>query len=107
MNKNKRLWWGLILLVLLSPLGLILPEVFRSGPAWGEWSLEEIEKMIGFIPRGPQEMDGPLVCPPPRLQPGEVGKERTVPFEPGVYSIRVLGSGGGGCGNPPSGKALG
>ena len=52
MNQNKKLWWGLILLILLSPLGLILPEIFRSGPAWGEWSLEEIEKMLGFIPEG-------------------------------------------------------
>ena len=52
MNQNKRLWCGLILLILLSPLGLILPEVFRSGPGWGEWSLEEIEKMLGFIPEG-------------------------------------------------------
>ena len=52
MNRNKRLWGGLLLLVLLSPLGLILPAAFRSGPAWGEWSPGEIEKMIGFIPEG-------------------------------------------------------
>jgi len=52
MNQTKKLWWGLMILILLSPLGLILPEIFRSGPAWGEWSLEEIEKMLGFIPEG-------------------------------------------------------
>jgi len=52
MKPTRRLWWGLILLILLSPLGLILPELFKSGPAWGEWSLEEIEKMIGFVPEG-------------------------------------------------------
>jgi hypothetical protein len=52
MKGTKRLWWGLILLILISPLGLFLPEVFKSGPAWGEWSLAEIEKMLGFIPGG-------------------------------------------------------
>ncbi len=52
MKGTKRLWWGLVLLMLLSPLGLILPEVFKSGPAWGEWRLGEIEKMLGFIPEG-------------------------------------------------------
>jgi hypothetical protein len=52
MKGTKRLWWGLVLLMLLSPIGLILPEVFKSGPAWGEWRLGEIEKMLGFIPEG-------------------------------------------------------
>jgi hypothetical protein len=52
MKQNKRLWWGLAILIFLSPVGLILPEVFKSGPAWGEWSLGEIEKMVGFIPEG-------------------------------------------------------
>lgn len=52
MKSTKRLWWGIFILLLLSPIGLILPEVFKSGPAWGEWSLEEIEKMLGFIPEG-------------------------------------------------------
>jgi hypothetical protein len=75
MNKNKRLWWGLILLVLLSPLGLILPEVFRSGPAWGEWSLEEIEKMIGFIPEGLKKWTGLWSAPLPDYNLGEWEKK--------------------------------
>jgi len=41
-----------MLLILIPPIGLILPEVFKSGPAWGEWSLQEIEQMLGFIPAG-------------------------------------------------------
>jgi len=52
MKGTKKLWWGLALLVLISPLGLLLPEVFKSGPAWGEWSLKEIERMVGYIPEG-------------------------------------------------------
>lgn len=52
MKGTKKLWWGLVLLILLSPLGLIVPEIFKSGPAWGEWSIEEIEKMVGYVPAG-------------------------------------------------------
>jgi hypothetical protein len=49
---TRKLWWGLAALIVLSPIGLILPEIFESGPAWGEWSLEELEKMLGFVPTG-------------------------------------------------------
>ena len=52
MKGTKRLWWGLVILMLISPIGLILPQVFKSGPSWGEWGLERIEKMLGFIPEG-------------------------------------------------------
>jgi hypothetical protein len=52
MKETRKLWWGVAGLILLSPIGLILPEIFESGPAWGEWSLEELEKMLGFVPAG-------------------------------------------------------
>ncbi len=28
---------GIAVLIVLSPLGLILPEHFKAGSAWGEW----------------------------------------------------------------------
>ena len=52
MKGTRKLWWGILGLILLSPIGLILPETFESGPAWGEWSLKELEKMLGFVPTG-------------------------------------------------------
>jgi hypothetical protein len=52
MKTITKLWLGLILLVLLSPLGLILPDHFKAGSAWGEWGGEEIEKLIGYVPGG-------------------------------------------------------
>jgi hypothetical protein len=36
----------------LSPLGLILPAKLGAGSAWGEWSGEEIEKLVGYLPPG-------------------------------------------------------
>jgi len=48
----KKMWWGLAALAILSPIGLILPDKFKAGPAWGEWSPDKIEKMLGYVPQG-------------------------------------------------------
>lgn len=46
MSRNTKYMIGFIVLVaLLTPLGLI-----AEGPAWGEWSNEEIRSMLGFVP---------------------------------------------------------
>ncbi len=37
MKITAKLWLAIFLLVVISPLGLILPEFFKAGPAWGEW----------------------------------------------------------------------
>jgi hypothetical protein len=49
---EKKLWIGLVVMALLSPLGIILPEKFNAGDAWGEWSIDTLEKMIGYVPEG-------------------------------------------------------
>ena len=36
MKITARLWLGIAALIVLSPLGLILPEYFKSTGAWGE-----------------------------------------------------------------------
>lgn len=63
-KKTMALWPRLALilgiLVILTPLGLYLPEKFNAGSAWGEWSSEEIKAEIarenpgkeGYIPSG-------------------------------------------------------
>ena len=65
MKPAKKLWWGLLLLILISPLGLILPEMFKSGPAWGEWGLDEIQKMLGFVPAGIKKLSDFWSAPVP------------------------------------------
>ncbi|KKM10656.1 cobalamin biosynthesis protein CbiM [Clostridiales bacterium PH28_bin88] len=46
--KNyTKLWWGLAVMVVLAPLGLL-----ANGSAWGEWSREEVLGMVGFLPEG-------------------------------------------------------
>ena len=52
MTTAKKLWIAIGILVLLSPLGLLVPKWFGAGGAWGEWGVEEIRKMIGSVPQG-------------------------------------------------------
>ncbi len=49
---QKRLWTGLIIMALLSPLGIILPELFNSGDAWGEWGTDTLKELLGYVPEG-------------------------------------------------------
>jgi len=48
----RKLWIGIGILVLLSPLGVIIPRYFGAKGAWGEWGLDQIEKLAGFVPEG-------------------------------------------------------
>ncbi|RJQ45887.1 MAG: cobalamin biosynthesis protein [Nitrospiraceae bacterium] len=53
MTKSQRkLWIGLLIMALLTPLGIILPEKFKAGDAWGEWGAETLEKLLGYVPEG-------------------------------------------------------
>jgi hypothetical protein len=49
---QKKLLVTLVVLAVISPLGIYLPAKFNAEDAWGEWSKETIEKMIGFVPEG-------------------------------------------------------
>uniref|UniRef100_A0A7C3MPX9 Cobalamin biosynthesis protein n=1 Tax=Dictyoglomus thermophilum TaxID=14 RepID=A0A7C3MPX9_DICTH len=51
MYKTKKLFIGIFILVLLSPLGILLPYFFRAGSAWGEWGPDELKEMIGYVPK--------------------------------------------------------
>src|SRR3989338_4523176 len=57
-KTTVKLWWGIAVLIILSPLGLILPARLKAGAAWGEWGLEEIQKLAGYIPRGMAKWTG-------------------------------------------------
>jgi hypothetical protein len=59
--------WGIIvlILILLSPLGILLPAWLGAGSAWGEWSGEEIAKLTGHLPRGMAALAGAWKAPVP------------------------------------------
>lgn len=58
MKTTTKLWMWLVILALFSPLGLIIPEYFKAGSAWGEWGAPELQKLAGYIPKGLIKLSG-------------------------------------------------
>ena len=56
MKPTTRLWIGLIALIVLSPLGLIVPSKLGAGSAWGEWSAAELRSLVGYVPTRMQQL---------------------------------------------------
>lgn len=65
MKLTSKLWLGIALLVLLSPLGLILPEHFKAGEAWGEWGIDSIKELAGYVPKGLEKLSSLWRAPVP------------------------------------------
>ncbi len=42
----------LLVLCILTPAGILLPEFFNAGKAWGEWSAQTVKDLVGYIPKG-------------------------------------------------------
>jgi hypothetical protein len=60
---QKRLWTGLVAMVLLSPIGILLPLIFRAESSWGEWDAHTLGKIIGYIPEGLRRDSGLFRAP--------------------------------------------
>jgi cobalt/nickel transport protein len=65
MRTARKLWIGLAILIVLSPLGLLIPAWLGGGTAWGEWSAEELQKLTGYLPSGMRHLDGLWRAPLP------------------------------------------
>lgn len=70
---EKKLWLGLFIMALLSPLGIILPEKFGAEGAWGEWSIEVLENLLGYVPEGLRKTAGIWTAPIPDYNLGGEG----------------------------------
>ncbi|MFH0855825.1 MAG: PDGLE domain-containing protein [Candidatus Omnitrophota bacterium] len=65
MKLITKLWIGMGILIILSPLGLLLPERFKAGDAWGEWGTDGIKELVGYIPQGLEKLSGLWSAPIP------------------------------------------
>lgn len=65
MKTTTKLWIGIGILILLSPLGLILPEHFKAGDAWGEWGTDTFKELVGYIPQGLKKLSSLWSAPLP------------------------------------------
>jgi len=54
MKEYRTFWLVLLTMAALSPAGLYLPELCKSGNAWGEWSASELRDRLGYAPAGLQ-----------------------------------------------------
>ncbi len=68
---QKRLWIGIGIMALLSPIGIILPEKFKAGDAWGEWGTDTMKQMLGYVPAGLGKLSGLWNAPLPDYGFGE------------------------------------
>jgi len=65
MKITTKLWIGLGVLIALSPLGLLLPDHFKAGDAWGEWGTDGVKELVGYIPQGLEKLSGLWSAPIP------------------------------------------
>lgn len=65
MKTITKLWMLIAVLIILSPLGLLVPAYFRAGGAWGEWGADEIKKLIGYVPPGLAKLSSLWKAPAP------------------------------------------
>jgi len=73
MKEYRTFWVALIVLALASPVGLYLPEVMKAGAAWGEWGVDEIQRMIGYAPAGMERTADIWKAPLPDYAPSGRG----------------------------------
>ena len=65
MKLITKFWIGIAVLIVLSPLGLILPDHFKAGSAWGEWGADGIQKLVGYVPKGLEKLSDLWKAPMP------------------------------------------
>jgi cobalt/nickel transport system permease protein len=52
-RSSRGLWAFIGIIVILTPLGLL-----ASGTTWGEWSSDELQSLLGFVPEGLKRLGG-------------------------------------------------
>lgn len=75
---QKKLMVILIVLAVISPIGIYLPVKFNAEDAWGEWSTETIQELVGFVPEKMKETADLWQAPIPDYNLGDEKSSFTV-----------------------------
>jgi len=75
---QKKLWMGLLVMALLTPLGILLPEKFKAEEAWGEWGMEKLETLVGYVPQGLKKLAHLWKAPVSDYKFGDTGASTAV-----------------------------
>ncbi len=84
---QKKLWIGLLVMALLTPLGILLPQKFNAEGAWGEWGMEKLQKLLGFVPEGLKKLTNVWKAPVSGYNFGGEGASR------GLQVVSYIASG--------------
>jgi hypothetical protein len=78
-KSQRRLWIGLFVMALLTPIGIILPRLFNAGAAWGEWGVDKLEELLGYTPQGLKKLSDLWKAPLPNYSFG--GRDASMTFQ--------------------------
>ena len=104
------LWASLGVLILLTPIGVLAP-----GTAWGEWSAEQLQSKLGFVPLGLEKVGGVWTAAIPAYAPAfirnpllgylfaaAIGSALVIGVAWGIAKLLSRGDGPGSAGAPPA-----
>ena len=74
---------GLILLIILTPLGLL-----ATGETFGEWGLGELKEKLGFVPPGLEKLSGLWNAPLPDY--AFSGGDESMTFAAAAYILSAV-----------------
>lgn len=69
MRQYRTLLIALLVMALLAPIGLYLPQILKAGSAWGEWGIGEVRRMVGYAPAGMEKTAESWKAPMPDYAP--------------------------------------
>jgi cobalt/nickel transport protein len=75
---QKKLWIGLLAMALLTPLGILIPEKFKAEGAWGEWGIDKLGRLLGYVPEGLKKLADFWKAPIPDYNFGGEGASMTL-----------------------------
>lgn len=85
---QKRLLLFLFIIAIFTPIGIILPEIFKAGDAWGEWGIDTLKEMIGFIPDGMKKLADIWKAPVPDYSFG--GEDASLTLQIVSYIVSAI-----------------
>jgi uncharacterized membrane protein len=91
---KRRLLIGLLIAVLLTPIGIFLPHWFKAGEAWGEWSTETVRERTGHVPEGMQKNADVWKAPMPDYSLGNdeesISKQSVQYILSGIVGLAII-----------------
>ncbi|HUT74521.1 MAG TPA: PDGLE domain-containing protein [Armatimonadota bacterium] len=89
MKTTAKLWIALLVLVALSPLGIIVAAKLGAETAWGEWGADEVRDLVGYLPAQMARLSGRWRAPlPDYALPGQ--ENASLPALSGSYILSAV-----------------